>query len=160
MSRNTARCSGNVGTVVRARRASCRRTKTARSSTMFQFFPFGLPLALVATSIVPTTWYVGPNPNPPGTGTSSDPFTTIQAAVDAAHTNDTVLIEGGATYFEHVFLDSKVGITLRANPLLLPNGDVNYATIDGEYQGACLQLIGGGNCVFEGLRVTHGQSAT
>lgn len=96
---------------------------------------FSLVLLVVTAGMAfGETWYVAPDgANTPMNGTSSDPFKTIQYAVDQASNGDTILVEEG-TYFEEVNIH-KDQLTLRS---LTPNS----ATIHGE--DYCIQLLGNG----------------
>ncbi len=79
---------------------------------------------LCATAQAQTTWYVDVNGTPPGAGTSSNPYTSIQYAHDQATTvaGDTLRVRPG-TYHENLLLTK--GIVVAAtqgaeHTLLLP----------------------------------------
>ncbi len=74
-------------------------------------------LALVACASAPMTdWFVDDDAQGPGTGTMADPYSTIQAAVDAATTldGDTIIVLDGI-YRESVFIDAK-RVNIHASP--------------------------------------------
>jgi len=70
-----------------------------------------LGLTLVATTPVAaaTTWYVDDDNCPGGSGTVGDPFCTIQAAVTAASSGDTIMVAAG-TYSEGVTLTKGIDL--------------------------------------------------
>lgn len=73
-----------------------------------------------------TTWYVDDDNCPgPGSGSVGDPFCTIQAAVSAASSGDTIYVHAG-TYFEHVTIDKS---------LTLQGEDRNTTIVDGSGSG-------------------------
>jgi hypothetical protein len=65
-------------------------------------------LLTLAPAAAQTTWYVDVNGVAPGTGTPSDPYTSIQYAASQPTTlnSDTLLVAPG-TYFEHVYITNK-----------------------------------------------------
>lgn len=67
-----------------------------------------LALAASAPALAQTTWYVDVSGTPPGTGTQTDPYTSIQYAIDQPTTldGDTVLVATG-TYLENVDFQGK-----------------------------------------------------
>ncbi|MBI5433868.1 MAG: right-handed parallel beta-helix repeat-containing protein [Planctomycetes bacterium] len=73
----------------------------------------GIALPILASlGVAQTTWFVDASGTPPGTGTSDDPYTSLQYAIGRATTvaGDTVLVRPG-TYFEHVdFLGKALAI--------------------------------------------------
>lgn len=112
-------------------------------------FVFSLTFFLLTSGTgLAATWYVsdtdGSDSDP---GTQSQPFATIQQAVDTAGNGDTILVEEG-TYIEDVIVD-KDGLTLRS---MVSAG----ATIDGVNFG--IQLTGNGLTVedFTIEDSTHG----
>lgn len=65
-----------------------------------------------------STWYVDVNGAPPGTGTSADPYTSIQYAISqpTTHDGDTVLVAPG-TYVGNVSIDPGVKLRSLAGPI-------------------------------------------
>jgi hypothetical protein len=118
-----------------------------------------VPLVATLPAFAQSTWHVGSNPNPPGTGTPSDPYTSIQYAITrpATLSGDTLLVAAGATYPETLDTSGK-SLTLRAawgGP-----GPAPYAVVDAQQLGPCLQIGNGETVVLEGLRLTGGASPT
>src|SRR5437879_1550793 len=56
--------------------------------------------ALEPRTLLSSTWYVDSSFGGTSSGSRSDPFTTIQAAINAASPGDTVLVETGKGYTE------------------------------------------------------------
>ncbi len=95
---------------------------------------FSLILLLLAAGAgFADTWYVATDGSDSDPGTQSQPFATIQEAVDSASDGDTILVEAG-TYYEDVIV-YKDRLTLRS---LVTWG----ATIDGVNYG--IELTGNG----------------
>jgi hypothetical protein len=101
-----------------------------------------LPLAALAAFLAlpasaQTTWYVDVQGVPPGTGTVSDPFVSIQQAIDAPAVvaGDTLLVAPGV-YAERVDAKAKhVTIRSQAGPAqtwiepVQPDGDIGYVVV-------------------------------
>lgn len=116
-------------------------------------------LALLAApqALAQTTWYVdvlGPGPGT-GTGTLVDPFTTIQAGIDATTTvdGDTLMVWAGA-YRENVDLGGK-SIAIRA---LFPELET---IVDGGGTGRVITAASGEGpgTLVEGLILQNGRAA-
>jgi hypothetical protein len=74
-----------------------------------------MPLAVSANS---GTIYVDDDNCPgPGSGTSSDPYCSIQVAVDAASSGDTIIVAEGS-YDEDLTIDESVTIEAGSNPVV------------------------------------------
>ena len=83
------------------------------------------------------TWYVDALATPPGIGTQSSPYSSIQYAVDRGPTHSGhVLSIAPGTYFENVDLREK---SLR----LVGMGAPGAATIEGSGSAPCLRIAGG-----------------
>ena len=123
-------------------------------------FPTTLAIlvSLVPAAAAQTTWYVDANGAAPGSGTQLDPYTTIQAAIDAAaQYTDTILVSPGL-YAENVFDDK--GVDLQgAGPeqcFIVPPGTgpgVLFSSYGAKFSGFTVTGSSGG-----GVRV--GPSAT
>ncbi|MHC4908811.1 MAG: LamG-like jellyroll fold domain-containing protein [Planctomycetota bacterium] len=76
---------------------SCVPDLDAETCTMFQTTTAAVAaLLLAAPALAQTTWHVDDDACPgPGTGTPSDPFCSIQDAIDAAAAGDTVIVAPG-----------------------------------------------------------------
>src|SRR4051812_31957677 len=62
-----------------------------------------------------STWYVDSGFRGPSEGSRSAPFTAIQAAIDVAGPDDTILVEAGLGYRESATIDiSKSNLTIGA----------------------------------------------
>ncbi|MFO1011143.1 MAG: right-handed parallel beta-helix repeat-containing protein [Planctomycetota bacterium] len=115
-------------------------------------------LLLASNASAFTDWYVGPNPNGPGSGTSNDPYRSIQFAIDAPTTvaGDTLHVRAGNVYYENLDPNGKalnfVAWGLRSEPFL--------PTLDGRRLGAC---FGASNNEFgttiTGFRFRNGRSS-
>lgn len=114
-------------------------------------------LALVALALAPTvsaqaTWYVDINGTPPGSGTVTDPYTSINYAVSQASTisGDLVLVSPG-TYSEQVVIPAK-GVHVKST-------DGPTATqIDAGGGGSAVSFLGtdGTASTLEGFTLTKG----
>ena len=79
-----------------------------------------------------------------------DTFTTIQAAVDAASSGDTVLVKPGV-YFEHISITNK-------NIILTSSEGAEKTIIDGSGTGRPLYGTGASNTVIDGFTFTNGRA--
>lgn len=100
-----------------------------------------------------STWYVDDDGVAPGSGTLADPYTSIQAAIDAAAGGDTVLVAPG-TYFETIALVGK-GVSV------LSTEGSDWTTIDGEGAGSVVTFFGPSEhpMALEGFTVTDGSGS-
>lgn len=75
---------------------------------MARLIDLALPLVLVGPVFAQSTWYVDASHTPPGSGTPSDPYTSIQQAIDAPSTvrGDTILVAPGL-YVENIDFGAK-----------------------------------------------------
>jgi hypothetical protein len=109
-------------------------------------------LALAPTVSAQTTWYVDINGTPPGSGTVTDPYTSINYAVSQASTisGDLVLVSPG-TYQEQVVLLAK-GVYVKST------GGPSTTTIDAGGSGSAVAILGTGGlkATLEGLTLTNG----
>src|SRR5688572_19502777 len=90
-----------------------------------------LLLVLAASAGAQTTWHVDVHGIPPGTGTTTDPYTSIQYAISRPSTvnGDTLLVAPGE-YVENVSTQNK-RLTLRASggPLVTTIRAANAGTV-------------------------------
>lgn len=109
-----------------------------------------MTLMAVAPVDAADTWYVDVGACPaPGTGTSADPFCSIQAAINAAISGDTVYVLEG-TYLEH--------ITIRTPSLTLQGENRETTIIDGGGSGNVIYINHNTHRVtISGLTVTNGE---
>src|SRR5262245_51108107 len=56
-------------------------------------------------TLLSNTWYVDSSFGGPSDGSQSDPFATIQSAINAASPGDTILVETGQGYHESDTID-------------------------------------------------------
>ncbi len=103
-------------------------------------------------STPPTTWYVDISGTPPGTGTSADPYTSIQYAIQqpAAASGDTIRVRPG-TYVENVDLLGK-------SLVLESTAGSAVTTIDGNQTGSVVYVASGegSGTTIRGLTLTNG----
>jgi uncharacterized repeat protein (TIGR01451 family) len=76
-------------------------------------------------------------------------YTSIAAAITDAHSGDTIMLENGATFFEHGLIIAK-----NLNFNVFNNG---YATIDGQNLGTVFIISKGVTAHFRNLIITHGK---
>ncbi len=116
-----------------------------------------LALACTPCALSQTTWYVDVNGTPPGTGTQSDPYTSLQYAIDATTTVDgDQLSVAAGVYAEPIDLRGKT-IAIFASQSDLPT------TIDGQGIGVPALRVAsreGPGTRIAGLRITGGESWT
>jgi parallel beta-helix repeat protein len=106
----------------------------------------GFTLVMAVPVAAATTWYVDAANCPgPGTGSAGDPFCTIQAAVSAASSGDTVYVRAG-TYYEHVTIDKS---------LTLQGEDRNTTIVDGSGSGNVIYVTANYVTIC-GLTATNG----
>jgi len=100
-------------------------------------------------SALADTWYVATNSPADGPGTAwSNAFHTIQAAVDVAASDDTVLVTNGV-----YFLSS--GVNIDTNLTVKSVNGATYTIVDGGGNDRCFEL-GDHNILLEGFTVTNG----
>ncbi len=121
-----------------------------------RFLPIAF-LLLASSVLAQTTWFVdATSTGCPGTGTASDPFCSIQAAIDASATGDTVLVQSG-TYVENLRLDSSKSIVVEsaAGPerTIIDGGNVAPAV---DFAGSPFQKV---TSELIGFTVTNGYSS-
>ena len=109
-------------------------------------------VALAPQLSAQTTWFVDVNGTPPGSGTQSDPYTSIQYALFQGTTlpGDTVRVAPG-TYVENIsFLGKDLLLTSEQGPLL--------TVIDGARAGTVVSFRSGesSQAVLRGFKVTNG----
>ncbi len=110
-------------------------------------------LALLACASAPMTdWYVDDDAQGPGTGSITDPYPTIQAAIDAPTTvdGDTVLVLDG-TYPEAVLIDGKA-VNLHAAPSATM---VVLERTDGDATALTVRNIQGPGISIRGLDIVY-----
>jgi predicted outer membrane repeat protein len=128
---------------------------------------FGLALALLAPSATAqTTWYVDVANTSPGTGTQTDPYSSIQAAVDAATTLDGDLLSVAlGDYPESVdFAGKAITIEGQADasgtqyPVIKPPTGTGVLIASGEGPGSVLRhmRINGGSGTLINSALTGG----
>ena len=109
-------------------------------------------LAVTAASThADTIWVDAGNPGCPGSGTSADPFCSIQDAVDAASSSDTVVVLPG-TYVENVWISDKaLTLVARGGPAL--------TTIEGWQELPTVTVLGdpSAGTVIEGFTIIGGK---
>ena len=122
----------------------------------------GLTMCLLVASVsAQTTWHVDDDGTATGSGTASDPFCTIQAAIDAAMDGDTVLIADGVYRGEgNKNLDFANGLPEGQTRAILVRsaGGADNCIIDceGEGRGFYFHSDEGPDSIVEGLTITHG----
>ena len=92
-------------------------------------------LCLALPTAAQTTWFVDDDNCPAGTGTQADPFCTIQAAVDAAASGDTILVLAGA--YGNIDYDGK-DVVIRSLEGPADTSVTGADFVDGEGVGAVL----------------------
>lgn len=104
----------------------------------------------------PTTLYVSPTgSNVTGTGSSASPFQTIQAAVSAAASGDTILIEPG-TYSGSVTITESLTLASMPGPSGGPSHTV--LNVSGDLYGIEVSGSAAAGTTISGLTVTNPQS--
>jgi parallel beta-helix repeat protein len=107
----------------------------------------GFTLVMAVPVAAATTWYVDDDNCPgPGSGSVGDPFCTIQTAVSAASSGDTIYVHAG-TYFEHVTIDKS---------LTLQGEDRNTTIVDGSESGNVIYVTANYVTIC-GLTATNGE---
>ncbi|MCS3923354.1 right-handed parallel beta-helix repeat-containing protein [Methanosalsum natronophilum] len=89
-------------------------------------------IAFSGLAAATSTIYVDASATCPGVGTSSDPFCTIQGAIDAADNGDTVLVRPGV-YEENLVINKNI--------ILLSSEGASETTIEGISNGALGTII-------------------
>jgi hypothetical protein len=115
----------------------------------------GFALAVITSVSIAhaqTTWYVDVNGSPPGTGTSGDPYTSVQYAISRPTTvgGDTLLVAPG-TYLEHIdFLGKAIEVKSTAGAAT--------TLLDGSGTGSVVSFVNGEgtSAVLDGFTVQHG----
>ncbi len=104
-----------------------------------------------------STWYVAPPPlgsdaNP---GTRTEPFQTIQKAIDGSHDADTIIVSSG-TYVENIYVKGKNIVLRSADPT--DSAVVERTIIDGGNQGSAVSFLGTEEaaCTLSGFTITNG----
>lgn len=103
-------------------------------------------LLTTATLSGAATWYVTQDGNDGGTGTVSDPFLTIQHAVDQTGDGDTILVEGGLGIYSGDIEIARDRLVLRSVE------DAITPVIDGGSYGI---LLTGNGLTVEGFRIRN-----
>ncbi len=104
------------------------------------------------SSLAQTFFVDGNNPICPGTGTPADPFCTIQAAIDAATTGDTIEVAPG-TYLENVNLSGK-------SLTLVSEGGADETIIDGGAAGSVVTAALSEVVGIDGFTIRNGSAAS
>ena len=130
---------------------------TPRASKAFRGCSAFLVAAFLASHLgAQTTWYVDANGTPPGTGTPSDPFTSIQAALDepALGAGDTIEVAPGV-YLE-ALQTNKAGFTV------VSTGGPLVTTIRGPGGGPVIRIDSAtlGETTFAGFTIAGGSGST
>ena len=94
------------------------------------------------------TLYVSTDGNDLNNGSENNPFSTIQAAIDASSDGDTVLVASG-TYFENVDYKKK-------NIVVISMAGSDSTTIDGMATGSVVIMDTTLNAVLSGFHLTNG----
>jgi parallel beta-helix repeat protein len=95
-------------------------------------------------------------PGPRVYNTTTDvTYTTIQEAIDASHTGDTIVVCPG-TYYEHLIFNNK-NITLRSTEPTNPSV-VSATIIDGGGSDSVVIFTGGDTSTLEGFKITNGNA--
>jgi predicted outer membrane repeat protein len=107
-----------------------------------------LPAAGATIYTVDDDWQVGTPPYDEDTDGDND-FATIQAAIDAASSGDTIYVAAG-TYNENITLKDGVGVL---------GAGANVTTIDGGDSGTVVTANGVGSAtILDGFTITHGSA--
>jgi nitrous oxidase accessory protein NosD len=105
-------------------------------------------LEFLENRLAPATLHVGP---------TAEPYTSIEAAVMAAHPGDTIKVDPGI-YHEHVVVDKPLTI-LGANANVNPTTSTRHSesTVDGDFTGAPFD-IAANNVTINGFTIVNGQN--
>jgi hypothetical protein len=107
-----------------------------------------VPAAGATIYTVDDDWQVGTLPYAEDTDGDND-FATIQAAIDAASSGDTINVAAG-TYYEHITLKDGVGVL---------GAGVDVSIIDGSSTGTVVTANGVGSAaILDGFTITHGSA--
>lgn len=102
-----------------------------------------------------TTYVDGKNAAGPWDGTQNFPYKTIQSAIDAAHSGNTIIVNPG-TYGENIKFQNKNIALSSVNPKL--PSCINATVIDGGGEGATVEFGGAetSQCILTGFTITNG----
>lgn len=114
------------------------------------------PLLALLTLALPlcaqATWHVDASASAPFLGTATQPFATIQSAIDASSPGDTILV-GAGLYREQLDFSGKA-LQLRSTH------GADVTTIDGQRLGTVIRIASGEiGALVEGFTITGGQGA-
>jgi parallel beta-helix repeat protein len=102
-------------------------------------------LTLLLLSMLTLAFNIQPVESVPGTITVPDDFKTIQEAINAASSGDTVFVKAGI-YYEHVYINK---------PISLIGENKDATIIDGQETGTVVQLDDVDNVTFSGFTIQN-----
>ena len=116
-----------------------------RSLLIFLIIDF--PIQLLSQ----TTYFVSTSGSNNNNGSNTNPFETIQYAIDISSPQDTIQVDTG-TYYENLICNKSITI-MSSDPL--DTNVVLNTTINGSDTASCLWIVGS-NPMIDGLTIEHG----